>query len=384
MEISGINKSGRQQLQVIRSTHGENKKNSVPVDIRINRALLLVLLVLAVLTAVMLVSQIAYVRNGSINIGSSGYTVLKTESDDRADVADALNAVTVKSSKINIEVPDYCPVSYKAYSPIAMVYDKTTGEVLYSKNETEKCYPASTAKLMTAAVALDLAPDDFLFVAGDELDIVEENAPRAGINKCFALNRQELADGIVLAGGSDVSYTAAAAIGKLMCDSDDVSAREAVSKFMDAMNTTARNIGADSTHFSNPDGYYDDDNYTTAKDMMKIAIYATEHKEIAEAASKASSSGKLASGQTFFWPNTNDMVIPESSRYYEFATGLKTGMTSNTGYCMAASAEQYGHELICIVMNSETDEYRYLDVKNLFDISFSYIEEFSSAETGET
>ncbi|MGN1416406.1 MAG: D-alanyl-D-alanine carboxypeptidase family protein [Oscillospiraceae bacterium] len=384
MEISGIKKSYQHRPQITRTATGENKKNSVPMDVKINRALILVLLVLAALTTVMLVSQISYVRNGSINVGSSGYTVLKTESDNRADVADALNAVTVKSMKIDIEVPDYCPVNYKAYSPIAMVYDKTAGEVLYSKNETEKCYPASTAKLMTAAVALDLAPDDFLFVAGDELDLVKDDAPKAGINKCFGLNRQELADGIVLKGGSDVSYTGAAAIGKLLCESDDVSANEAVSKFMDAMNTTARNIGADNTHFSNPDGYYDDDNYTTAKDMMKIAIYASDHKEIAEAASKEFASGRFASGQSYHWPNTNEMVIPESRLYYEFATGLKTGMTANSGYCMAASAEQYGHELICVVMNSETEEYRYLDVKNLFEISFSYIEEFSAVETGET
>lgn len=383
MVKSGIIRSYRRKPQQSFAAHEKDSREKVSMDIKINRALILVMLVLITLTTVMLVSQISYVRSGSIDISTGGYTVLKTESDERADVADALNAVTVKSQKIDIEVPEYCPVNYKAYSPIAMVYDKTEGAVLYSKNETEKCYPASTAKLLTAAVALDLAPDDFTFVAGNELNFVRDDAPKAGINKCFALNRQQLTDGIVLKGGSDVSYTAAASIGKLLCDKDDVSADEAVSKFVDAMNTTARNIGAENTHFSNPDGYYDDDTYTTAKDMMKIAIYASEHEEIAKAAAKERSGGKLSSGQTYEWLNTNKMVLPESNLYYEPVTGLKTGMTTNTGYCMAATAEQYGHELVCIVMNSETDEYRYLDVKNLFEISFSYIEEFSSAETGE-
>lgn len=383
MEKSGIIRSypGKPQLTTV--AHDKKSVSKVPVDVRINRALILVLLVLIVLTTVMLVSQIAYVRSGSIDVSHSGYTVLKTESDERADVADALTAVTVKSEKIEIEVPEYCPVNYKAYSPIAMVYDKTTGEVLYSKNETEKCYPASTAKLMTAAVALDLAPDDFVFVAGNELNFVKEDAPKAGINKCFALDRQQISDGIVLKGGSDVSYTAAASIGKLLCDKDDVSADEAVSKFVDAMNTTARNIGAENTHFSNPDGYYDDDTYTTAKDMMKIAVYASGHEEIAKSAAKERAGGKYVSGQTYEWLNSNKMVLPESNLYYEPVTGLKTGMTTNTGYCMAATAEQYGHELVCVVMNAETEEYRYLDVKNLFEISFSYIEEFSEAETGE-
>lgn len=333
--------------------------------------------------------QVAYTANGAVSVRSDGYTVLKDDTSDHKSAVAAVTKVSEESKKIDIEIPEICPVNMTAYSPIAIVYDKTTGKVLYSKNETEKCYPASTAKLMTAAVALDIAPDSYNFIAGNELDLVPENASLAKINKCYSLNRQQLADGIILIGGSDVSYTAAANIGRLLSDTDDISADKAVSEFVDMMNTTARNIGAESTHFTNPDGFYDDDNYTTAKDMLKIAIYASDHDEIMDAAGRDISNGKLASGQYYEWLNTNKLVLEDSSSYYEYATGLKTGMTEGAGYCIAATAERYGHELICVVMNSDSGEHRQSDVTNLFDLSFEYIDQNCDAEeetedTGET
>ncbi len=358
------------------------KKTDRASDVLINRMLILLLFVVMAIIAFMIIRQAAFIRNGKINILESNYAPIKTESSQKADVTLALNS-SQPDEKIDIEVPDYCPVNYKAYAPIAMVYDKTDGAVLYSKNETEKCYPASTAKLMTAAVALDAAPDDFQFVAGNELSLVPENSPTARISKCFSFDRQELTNGIITKGASDISYVAAASIGSLLCDGNDVSPEEAVAEFVDLMNRTANRIGCTNTHFSNPDGYFDEDMYTTAIDMMKIAVYATDHKEITSAGANEHVSGKLKSGQTYEWVNTNELINPESSFYCKEATGLKTGMTTNSGYCIVASANSLGHELICVIMNDETDEYRYLDAKNLFEISFSYIEEFANAETGE-
>ena len=168
-----------------------------------------------------------------------------------------------------------------------------------------------------------------------------------------------------------------------MSEDKDISAEKAVSKFIDQMNLTAKNIGAENTHFSNPDGYYDEDNYTTAEDMMKIAIYAMEHDEIVSSAASPHVSGKLASGQSYEWLNTNKMIIPEGNLYYEYATGLKAGMTDVSGFCIAASANRWGHEIYCVVMNSESSDDRYLDTKNLFDITFSYLEEQGAADAAE-
>ncbi len=329
----------------------------------------------------MLSAEISHIMSGVITVDASEYAIFSGEKENRAVVAEALSMTADKSDMmIDIEVPENCPVNMTAYSPIAIVYDKTTGSVLYAKNETEKCYPASTAKLMTAAVALDLAPDGYSFIAGNELDLLPKGACLAKINKCYSLNSEQIIDGIILKGGSDVSYTAAANIGRLMCDTDDVSPEESLRKFIDMMNNTARSIGADNTHFSNPDGSYDDDNYTTAKDMVRIAVYASEHDEIMSSASKESTRGRFASGQNYEWVNSNKLVLSESNDYYEFATGLKTGMTEGTGYCIAATAERDGHELICIVMNSDSDEHRMSDVRNLFDLSFEYLGSLSEEE----
>ncbi|MBQ8568154.1 MAG: D-alanyl-D-alanine carboxypeptidase [Oscillospiraceae bacterium] len=329
----------------------------------------------------LLYAEISFMKTGEITVEAPEYTVITTEKDRRAEITAALNSVNTDSSKtqIDLTIPDYCPVNYTAYSPIAMVYDKTDGKVLYAKNENERCSPASTMKLMTAAVALDLSDKDFIFTAGEELDLVQEGASLAKIKKCYSMDRAELIDGIILKGGSDVSYTAAANIGRLLCDTDDVSSFEAVSRFVQVMNTTAENIGAKDTNFTNPDGFYDEDNYTTAADMIRIAVYASKHEEIMSSASKDYAGGKLYSGQSYEWANTNKMVIESSNDYYEYATGLKTGMTENSGYCMVATAERYGHEIVCVVMNCDTAEHRLFDVESLLDISFKYLGDLSNA-----
>lgn len=348
---------------------------------KIHRMRVLAMTAAVTLAVTMGVAEISYIQSGSISVETDGYSVINEERERRADAAAALNMADSGIQKIDITIPDYCPVNYTARSPIAMVYDKTTGSVLYSKNENEKCYPASTVKLITAAVALDLAADDFKYVAGGELDLIQDGASLAKINKCYALNTSELMDAMIMKGGSDASYIAAANIGRLLCDNDDVASLEAVNKFVDVMNSTASAIGCTATHFTNPDGFFDAEQYTTGKDMMKIAIYASEHEEIMTAAGKAHSGGKLLSGQTYEWVNSNKMMIETSSDYYEYATGLKTGMTENSGYCIAATAEQYGHELVCIVMNAPSAEDRTFDVKALFDISFSYLSDIGNAET---
>lgn len=352
-------------------------------EARINRTLLLVMTVLILLTVLTAAGQASFLKNGNISVAGGEYSKIKDDAEAFAEAAALSTANEVKYEKIEIEIPDYCPVSYKAASPIAMVYDKTEGAVLYAKNTDERCSPASLTMLMTAAAAMDAAPDGYQFVAGEEIDLVMEDAPNAKTNKCFAFNKKEISDGIVLKGASDISYTAAACIGRLMSEDKDISAEKAVSKFVDQMNLTAKNIGAENTHFANPDGYYDEDNYTTAEDMMKIAVYAMEHEEIASSAASPHISGKLASGQSYEWLNTNNMIVPESNLYYEYATGLKAGMTGESGYCIAASANLRGHEIYCIVMNSESGDDRYLDAKNLFDITFSYLEEQGAADPAE-
>lgn len=344
-------------------------------DAKINRTLLLVMTVLILLTVLTAAGQASFLKNGSIGVSGGDYTKLKDDAEIFADAAALSTAREAVYEEIKIEIPEYCPVNYAAASPVAMVYDKTDGAVLYAKNTSERCSPASLSMLMTASAAMDIAPDGYQFVAGEEIDLVKEDAPSANISKCFAFNKKEISNGIVIKGASDISYTAAACLGKLLSEDNDISAEKAVSKFVDYMNVTAKNIGAVNTHFSNPDGYYDEDNYTTAEDMMRIALFAMDHGEVADSAAKSSVSGKLASGQSYDWLNTNKTVIPESNLYNEAVTGLKIGSTNVSGYCGAISANIRGHEIVCIVMNSPSSDDRYLDVNNLLEITGSYLEE---------
>lgn len=373
------NQVTRQHSQSERSRAAEKRA----ADAKINRTLLLVMTVLILLTALTAAGQASFLKNGNISISGGDYSELKDDAEIFAEAAALSTARETVYEEIKIEIPDYCPVNYAASSPIAMVYDKTDGAVLYAKNTDEKCSTASLSMLMTASAAMDIAPDGYQFVAGEEIDLVKEDAPTANISKCFAFNKKEISNGIVMKGASDISYTAAACLGRLLSEDNDISAEKAVSKFVDYMNVTAKNIGAANTHFANPDGYYDESNYTTAEDMMRIALFAMDHEEVAESAGKASASGKLASGQSYDWLNTNNTVIPESSLYNECITGLKIGSTNVSGYCAAISANVRGHEIVCIVMNSPSSDDRYLDVNNLLEITSSYLEEQGAYETEE-
>ena len=136
------------------------------------------------------------------------------------------------------------------------------------------------------------------------------------------------------------------------------------------MNEKAIQLGCTGTSFVNPDGYHDDTHYTTAADMLKIAVCALEHPLIAETVQMEKSNTKLLSGQRVNWVNSNKLLLTDTAYTYEGATGLKTGTTDEAGYCLAASATRDGRTSVVIVMGAESENGRWDDSIGLLDISF--------------
>lgn len=275
----------------------------------------------------------------------------------------------------NIRLREPYEVEMIIQSPYAIVYDATDEKVLYAKNAEEKCYPASTTKILTAAAILNTVPDDFIFTAGDELDFVNEGSSLAMLSKGCQLDVPTMLDALMLPSGNDASYTAAANVGRYLAERDDISAEMAVEKFMDEMNRTLKRIGCENTHFSVPDGFHDDEHYTTVKDMLRVTLYAMNYPELMESVQKAEVTANFVTGQQIYWSNSNQLLHEWSDRYYMYATGMKTGMTDQAGHCVVATAERFGHELICIVFGSESSSLRWNDTIALMDASFVKIRE---------
>ncbi|MCI6580777.1 MAG: hypothetical protein MSH15_02095, partial [Oscillospiraceae bacterium] len=141
---------------------------------------------------------------------------------------------------------------------------------------------------------------------------------------------------------------------------------EAVKYFGNLMNDEAFEAGADHTHFCVPDGYHDPFHYTTAEDMLKIAIHSEKYPLIAQVCAQPYRETKILSGQSFYWANGNLLVANDNGYYLPFATGLKTGFTDEAGYCMVATAADENNDLIAVVMKAPTLAERYTDAARLF------------------
>ena len=303
------------------------------------------------------------------------YRIQEINEDDPELLEDIDDAVSANAdmSKYAVARPrlrEEYPIDMNIRSEYAIVYDVQANEVLYAKNAEEKCYPASTTKILTSAVILDNVPDDFMFTAWDELDLVNPESSLAFISKGNILDLETTIEAIMLPSGNDAAYMAAANVGRYILDDEDVSAEAAVGAFVDEMNQTARLVGAENTHFSDPDGFHDDEHYTTVMDMLKITLYAKDKPLLKAAGEKPSSYKVFASGEEAYWDNSNKLIQENSDCYYMYANGLKTGMTDQSGYCVVATARRFDHDVICIVFGAEASDIRWNDTIALLDAAF--------------
>lgn len=263
-------------------------------------------------------------------------------------------------------------LSGKLSTPYIVLYDATHERILYKKNAEQLCYPASTTKILTACVAASICAPDTVFTVGDEVSLVAYDSSLAYLQKGQQMTFEMLLDAVMLPSGNDAAYVMAAGAGRLYAGDETLSAEAAVAVFCDLMNVTAKRIGALDSHFANPDGYHDDDHYTTAMDMMKIALYASSFDIVRNAYAKSETERTLLTGENFYWENSNPLIHTTSSYYYPYANGIKTGFTDQAGSCLVGSAEKDGVEIIAVTMNSPSIATRNSDLITMFDTAFTY------------
>lgn len=322
-----------------------------------------------------------------LSVNAENYYQIKEEQLVSNELLDGIDSVDTPVNIDNIEIDkdllkynitqprlhSSYPIDMIIRSEYAIVYDITADEVLYAKNAEEQCFPASTTKILTSAVILDNVDESFQFTAGDELDMVSPGSSLAYVNKGSVLDLPTMIDAIMLPSGNDASYVAAANVGRVIAGNDMITTEKAVQTFIDEMNRAAMYIGAENTHFTAPDGFHDDNHYTTVLDMLKITLYARQKPLLMESAGKPNKYATFASGEEVSWENSNLLLHEYSDCYYMYANGLKTGMTDQSGYCVVATAERFEHDVVCIVFGAETSAIRWNDTIALLDAAFVQI-----------
>lgn len=255
-------------------------------------------------------------------------------------------------SQIDITTPLSCSA--------AVLYDAETDEILYSRKADEKCYPASLTKLVTAMTAIKHVELDHEFTVGSEIAMLQPNSSIAGLKQGYKLTLSMLIDAMLVPSGNDAAYTVAVGVARKV-HGDSLSDEEAVKNFAEMMNQTAKDLGASNSHFVTPDGYYQDEHYSTPSDLLKIAKAALDNATIRTSVAKPSARCVMLSGQDVTWKNTNPLIQDDKDLYMEEAIGIKSGYTYEGGYCAAAAAVKDGKTVIAIVINAPTSNDRWTD-----------------------
>lgn len=282
-----------------------------------------------------------------------------------------LNEAAASESRTAASAFTYQDQSINISAPYAGLYNLSTGQVLYEKNAQKKIYPASLTKILTAVTALTYADADTVITVGSESELVPEHSSLCLIKKGHKLTLYDLLTGMLVASGNDAAYTVAVNVARSLTDKDTLSDKEALSHFTDMMNSAAESIGCTCSHFTTPDGFDSQGQYTTVHDLMIICSYALCFGEIREIVSLPQKKVYFKSGENVTWTNSNLLLQKASSCYLPEATGMKTGTTPLAGRCLAATAEINSQTYLAIVAGCKTDDERYSSAKELFSLADS-------------
>ena len=250
--------------------------------------------------------------------------------------------------------------------------DSSNGQILFDKNSTSKCYPASTTKILTSIVAIESINLDTTFTVGNEINLAEEGSSLAYLVQGEEISLKDLLYGLMLPSGNDAAYTIAVNVARILTGNPILTDNEAVTYFVNLMNEKAQEIGMVDSHFEVPDGYHNKNHYVTAQDMMRLLIYAQRVDILKQVASTQSYSTTALTGQEHTWINTNKLLDQNSSYYYEGVNGFKTGFHDDAGNCLIVTANINSREVFLIIMKSETDDTRYQDATTLLDSIYNY------------
>ena len=239
--------------------------------------------------------------------------------------------------------------------PSALLMEKQTGTVLFAQDEHTPREPASVTKIMTLLLVMEAIDSGALSYD----DVVMGSAHAAGmggsqiwLKENEQMTVRDLLKAVCIVSGND----AAVALAEHLAGSEDA--------FVERMNARAQELGMNDTHFINCTGLPAAGHLTSACD---IALMSRElilhHPDIRQFTTVWMDS--LRGGESML-VNTNKLI-----RFYDGATGLKTGSTGSAGYCLSATAEKNGMELIAVVLKGKTSDERFSDAKSLLNYGFS-------------
>ena len=256
----------------------------------------------------------------------------------------------------------------------ALLFERNTETILYSKDADEKMFPASLTKIMTCLVVLEHGDlDSIVTVSETALEGLE---PGSEMNEKTHLRpgEQIRLEDLIYYVMIESANEGCIAVAEHIAGSTDA--------FVALMNQTAAELGCTGTHFVNPHGLHDEDHYTTANDLMKITLKALENETfctITDSASYELPATNMQEGRTL--SSTNQLIndrMASNAYYYSKASGVKTGFTTPAGRCLVSTATNDNLDLLSIILKAQTlqdangnwDYRNFAESINLFEWGF--------------
>lgn len=245
-------------------------------------------------------------------------------------------------------------------APSAVLMEASTGTVIFEKDADTARPPASVTKVMTMLLIFDALSDGSISL-DDEVTVSEYAASMGGSQVFLEPGEVQTVDTMLKCIAVASANDACVAMAEYICGNEE--------EFVNRMNERAAGLGMENTHFVNCNGLDAEGHVTSARDIALmsrelIAKYPQIHdysmiwmENITHTTNKGTSEFGLT--------NTNKLV-----RQYEYATGLKTGSTGDAKFCVSATAEKNGIELIAVVMAAENSKDRFADAVKLLNYGF--------------
>ncbi|MFG2139125.1 D-alanyl-D-alanine carboxypeptidase family protein [Streptomyces sp. NPDC048650] len=243
----------------------------------------------------------------------------------------------------------------------AYLLDSGTNRSLWAKAADTRREMASTTKVMTAVVVLEtrgLNLDKRVTVKQSYRDYAARyGASSADLRTGDKLTVRQLLYGLMLPSGCDAGYALADTFGT------GATTAGRTRSFIARMNARAGSLGLSRTHYDSFDGIAHGRNYTTPRDLVRLARHALQNRTFTTIVQTARTRQRAANvHRTYTWYNTNQLLGS-----YRGAMGIKTGTGSRSGYCLVFAAKRGKRTVVGALLN---DAYRFRDAARMLDFAF--------------
>ena len=281
-------------------------------------------------------------------------TVSADEPDYEAQT-EARKALPIQSNSIT-DWPQGPEVSAQA----AILIEAKTGAILYAKNIDERLFPASTTKILTCTLAMENCDiDETVTFSYDAVHSVPWDGSKVGMDAGEAIPMQQALEAILVGSANEVSNAVAEHVAGSMDD------------FVVMMNKRAEDLGLKNTHFTNANGLYDDEHYTSAYDLAILAKDFFSYDLLCKMARTPKMEFTPTPTQPDeFTVNSKNLLLEGKKYEYEYLVGSKTGYTDKARQTLVSAARKDGMELICVVLKEESPT-QFTDTIALFEYGFN-------------